>query len=233
MILRTRACVGNYRAEIGLTRKYIAVIQDQTIQSVDEEIIVHLGIQSHWNAVRSPFRSGLLEVLTSGKPATARQLADIFNIEAPLVHYHLGLLEEAGFITGERMLGKRGKIYSAVGKRVRVQFNSELSAEQDRAKQLADSWLRASMNDILDGLANQGNDENPSHVIFNWESLCEDDMSQIKQHFDGVQKIMATAKARRHKASLEEQRPTCHVLFSVISKDFSMPPNPEFSSLVS
>jgi predicted ArsR family transcriptional regulator len=175
----------------------------------------------------------LLEVLTSGKPATARQLADIFDIEAPLVHYHLGLLEEAGFITGERMLGKRGKIYSAVGKSVRVNFNSESALEQERANQLADSWLRASMTDILNGLTNQDDDENTSQVIFNWESLSEEDISQIKKHFDGVQTIMTAAKDRRYKASLEAQRPTCHVLFSVVSKDFSMPPNPEFSSLIS
>ena len=209
------------------------MIHDQATQLSDETIYVRLGLKSHWNAVRSPFRSGLLELLTSGNPATARQLADLFDIEAPLIHYHLGLLENAGFVTGERMLGKRGKIYSAVGKKVEVSFNSSSPVEQERANQLADSWLRASMNDILEAMTSK--DESPADpkVIFNWECLDKDDISQINDHFEQVQEIIQQANQRRQEASLQEQRPTCHVLFSVIPKEFSVPPNPEFSSLFS
>jgi len=209
------------------------VIHDQAIQSTDDTINVDLGSKSHWNAVRSPFRSGLLEVLTTGNPATARQLADLFDIEAPLIHYHLGLLENAGFITGERMLGKRGKLYSAMGKKVRVSFNSDAPVEQERANQLADSWLRASMSDILEAITNNEEVAQDSNVIFNWESLKEDDIAEIKGHFEHVQEIIKKAKERRQLASLEEQRPNCHVLFGVISKDFSVPPNPELSSMLS
>ena len=216
-----------------LLQKIHIVIHDQAIQSSEDTITVDLGSKSHWNAVRSPFRSGLLEVLTSGNPATARQLADLFDIEAPLIHYHLGLLENAGFVTGERMLGKRGKIYSAVGTKYRVSFNSDSSVEQERANQLADSWLRASMNDILQAMINKDELSEDSNVIFNWESLNKEDIAEIKTHFERVREIMQVAKERRQVASLKEQRPTCHVLFGVISKEFSVPPNPEFSTMLS
>ena len=209
------------------------MIHEQAIRSNTDTITVELGSKDHWNAVRSPFRSGLLEVLTSGKPATARQLADLFDIEAPLIHYHLGLLEIAGFISGDRILGKRGKTYSAVGKQVRVCFNPESEIEQERANQLADSWLRASMSDLLDVITNQSEYDENSKVIVNWETLSEEDITEIRGYFEQVKKVIHGAKERRHEATLEEQRPTCHVLFGMIKKPFSMPPNPEFSSLLS
>ena len=195
-------------------------------------IAVDLGSRVHWNAIRSPFRLGLLEILSAGGEATARDLAETLDIDPPLIHYHLGLLEKAGLVKGEKVPGTRSKVFSATSADLTVHFNPRSKQEQQRAERISEGWLRASLDDMIaaghPGSGSQGS-HNDTRILVNWESLTPTEIREVGSHFKSVQQIINRARKRRRTKSrgTENQQATCHVVFGLLPGAQWMPPNSE------
>ena len=194
------------------------------------ELVVNLGSRVQWNAVRSPFRVGLLEIMSAGGSATAREMAELFEIDAPLVHYHLGLLEKAGLVESGKVEGRRGRVFSADISNLKVRFNDRSRVERERAERLSESWLRASWDEMvarMHQLGKSSGGKSGSNILVNWESLSEQEMRDVGDHFKSVDKILERArKRRRSQKDPDAQRANCHVVFGVLPGEHVMPPNP-------
>ena len=198
--------------------------------------VVDLGSRVHWNAIRSPFRLGLLEILSAGGEASARELAETLDIDPPLIHYHLGLLEKAGLVKGVKQPGTRSKVFSATSADLKVHFNPRSKLEQERAERISESWLRASMDDMIAAVhpgteSRQAAEEN--NILVNWEALSPAEIRELGSHFKSVQQIIRRARKRRRSRSrgTENQQATCHVVFGLLPGPQWMPPNSEVEVL--
>lgn len=194
------------------------------------DLVVNLGSRVQWNAVRSPFRVGLLEIMSAGGPATAREMAELFEIDAPLVHYHLGLLEKAGLVESGKIEGRRGRAFSADISNLKVRFNERSRVERERAERLSESWLRASWEEMVDRMHRLGKASGAKSrpdILVNWETLSGPEMKEVGDHFKSVEKILERArKRRRAQKDPDAQRANCHVVFGVLPGEHVMPPNP-------
>ena len=195
-----------------------------------KELVINLGSRVQWNAVRSPFRVGLLEIMSAGGSATAREMAELFDIDAPLVHYHLGLLEKAGLVESGKVPGRRGRVFSADISNLKVRFNDRSRVERERAERLSESWLRASWDEMVSRmhqLGKSGGGKSRPNILVNWESLSDREMKEVGDHFKSVDKILERArKRRRSQKDPHAQRANCHVVFGVLPGEHVMPPNP-------
>ena len=198
----------------------------------DTRTVVDLGSRAHWNAVRSPFRLGLLEILSAGGNATARELAETLGIDPPLIHYHLGLLEKAGLVKGEKQPGTRSKVFSASSADLKVHFNPRSKMEQERAERISEGWLRASLDDMITAVhpgSENGHSDANNRILVNWETLSPTEIRELGAHFKSVEQIISKARKRRRAKSrgTENQQATCHVVFGLLPGAQWMPPNSE------
>ena len=185
------------------------------------EAIIDMASPRHWNAVRSPVRLGLLEVITSTGGATARELSELLGLKSSLVHYHLGILERSGLISASARDGRSGRVFMTAGRRLVVAYDKGSRTQSERIRQLVITRLDHSVKVIE---SHAGVDH--GRLMVHWESLTREEHREVVKHFDQVDRILSRARRRRRRQGLDAQRATSHVVFAVESTERAMPPSP-------
>lgn len=185
------------------------------------EQIIDLSLPRHWNAVKSPLRMGMLEIITATGGVTVRGLADVLEIKRSLAHYHIDVLDRSGIIKSTQIAGEPARTYRTVGRRLVVVYDENSRTQAARMRELVGKRIEHSSQLI------QSRVREPSvKSLAHWESLTAVEHKEIVRHFDQVDRILARARRRRRRQGLDAQRANSHVLFALETVDRPMPPTP-------
>ncbi|MBG84964.1 MAG: hypothetical protein CMJ40_10540 [Phycisphaerae bacterium] len=185
------------------------------------EQIIDLSLPRHWNAVKSPLRMGMLEIITASGGVTVRGLAEVLEIKPSLAHYHIDVLVRSGIIKPTQVAGESARTFSTVGRRLVVVYDEDSRTQAGRMRELVGRRIEHSSRMIQSRLR-----EPSVKSLAHWESLTAVEHKEILKHFDQVDRILARARRRRRRQGLDAQRASSHVLFVVETIDRPMPPTP-------
>lgn len=190
------------------------------VKSSNEQII-DLSLPRHWNAVKSPLRMGMLEIITAAGEVTVRGLADVMEIKPSLAHYHIGVLVRSGILRESQVGGESSRRYGTVGRRLVVIYDGKSRIQADRMNKLIRGRFEHSSQAIRARMRGSS-----TKSLAHWESLTAEEYREIVRHFEDVDRILARARRRRRRLGLSDQRANSHVLFAVESIEDAMPPTP-------
>lgn len=80
----------------------------------EDQPVLDLSIESHWNAIQSPKRLKVLGAVSEMGKCTSAELADYLETKTRSVNYHLRCLEEVGLLFEGAEKRKTGKRMAAV-----------------------------------------------------------------------------------------------------------------------
>ena len=118
----------------------------------EDQPILDLSIESHWNAIQSPKRFRILAAVCELGTCTSAELADYLKTKTRSVNYHLRCLEEAGLLFESAEKQQTGKRLAAVftsrlhGNTVCLKVDPTSKLEMFRLQKIRSLWANATVD---------------------------------------------------------------------------------------
>ena len=155
---------------------------------------------SQWEAITSPLRAELIELLGARDPASVGELAEALGRPADRLYHHVHLLEEAGLIevAGHRPTQRRPEaLYRLVANDFRL-GDPDGPLPADELKRLQRTHGRRAERVFAEAVDAQafrwGEEPRRAHMRSDTAHLSKDDLAAVQEHLAAVREIFARAR---------------------------------------
>lgn len=156
-----------------------------------------------WEVLSSPTRAAIIECLSAIGPSSIKEIAASLGRSAELIHHHMPMLVETGFVVEEepRQLPRhKERVYADNGKEWVFDPKADPDAFIEGISKMARAWSRANERHIADALS--GKDAKQLQQVlesltFRSESafLRPDAEEKVRKHLDAIKEIFQAERA--------------------------------------
>lgn len=153
--------------------------------------------KEQWEALSSPTRAAIIECLSAIGPSSIKEIAASLGCSAELVHHHMPMLLETGFVVEEeprQLVRHVERVFSEGGAEWVPDVTSDPDAASVGLTKTAKAWSRANERLVAEALADKDGDELAALLkvlTFRSETafLSPAAEKQVRKHLDAIKEI--------------------------------------------
>ncbi len=159
--------------------------------------------KEQWEALSSPTRAAIIECLSAIGPSSIKEIAASLGCSPELVHHHMPMLLETGFVVEEeprQLVRHVERVFSEGGAEWIPDVRTDPDLASEGLTKTARAWSRANERLVADALAGKDGDELTELLdvlVFRSETafLSTEAEKKVRKHLEAIKDIFKEERA--------------------------------------